>query len=179
MDNILSVEKGRLGFCWVLFQKELTASDVGKSNRLVIPKKHALRYFKSESEVLAQGLTNDEVFLSLYDSQRKVRKFRYCYWKSSQTFVFTKGWKKFVKDNELMPKDKIIFYFQEDLQMQNKGILVIDTCKSSSHIGLSLKLSVKQEEEGLKDDKKDVEMIQTSIVKKSHGFKLFGVQIIE
>ncbi|KAI3787627.1 hypothetical protein L1987_42229 [Smallanthus sonchifolius] len=130
--------------------------------------------------MLAQGLANDEVVLSFYDPQRRLWKFRYCYWKSSKSFVFTREWNQFVKDKKLMPKDKIIFYFQENLEMQNMGFWVIDTCKSTSHIGLSLKLSVKEEEEeeeSVKDDKMDVEMIQTSNVK-SHGLKLFGVQII-
>ncbi|PWA88975.1 AP2/B3 transcription factor family protein [Artemisia annua] len=30
---------------WLLFEKELTPSDVGKLNRLVKPKKYAVRYF--------------------------------------------------------------------------------------------------------------------------------------
>ncbi|KAI3812407.1 hypothetical protein L1987_17115 [Smallanthus sonchifolius] len=133
---------------------------------------------ESDIKVVAQGLANDEVVLSIYDPQGRLWEFRYCYWKSSKSFVFTRGWNLFVKDKKLMPKDKIIFYFQENLEMQNMGFWVIDTCKSSSHIGLSLKLSVKQEEEeSLKDDKMDVEMIQTSNVK-IQGLKLFGVQII-
>lgn len=57
-DNLLSPDqKGSFGFsCRVLFQMELTPSDVGKLNRLVIPKKYDVRYFPhvpdNESEVV-------------------------------------------------------------------------------------------------------------------------------
>ncbi|KAL8267123.1 hypothetical protein R6Q59_004467 [Mikania micrantha] len=142
-DNMLSVEKRGFGFsCRVLFQKELTPSDVGKLNRLVIPKKYAVRYFPRVPDEVAQGFANDE----------------------------------FVKDKKLMPKDKITFYYQENLEMQNMGFWVIDTCKSTSHIDSSLKLGVEGDEDSFEDQKVDDEMIQTSNVK-THGLKLFGVHI--
>ncbi|KAI7999229.1 AP2/ERF and B3 domain-containing transcription factor [Camellia lanceoleosa] len=40
-------------------------------------------------------------------------KFRYCYWKSSQSFVFTKGWNRFVKEKEIKANDVIAFYVCE------------------------------------------------------------------
>ncbi|KAL8201358.1 hypothetical protein R6Q57_012697 [Mikania cordata] len=175
--NMLSVEKRGFGFsCRVLFQKELTPSDVGKLNRLVIPKKYAVRYFPRVPDEVAQGFANDEVNLSFYDTKKRLWKFRYCYWKSSQSFVFTRGWNQFVKDKKLMPKDKITFYYQENLEMKNMGFWVIDTCTSTSHIDSSLKLGVEGDEDSFEDQKVDDEMIQTSNVK-SHGLKLFGVHI--
>ncbi|KZV40729.1 hypothetical protein F511_22930 [Dorcoceras hygrometricum] len=39
----------------------------------------------------------------------KLWKFRFCYWSSSQTFVFTRGWNAFVKEKSLKPKDMVIF----------------------------------------------------------------------
>ncbi|KAI3808143.1 hypothetical protein L1987_24103 [Smallanthus sonchifolius] len=172
-NNILSVGKGSFGFSRrVVFGKELTPSDVGKLNRLVIPKRYAVEHFPRVPDELP-GFAN-EVNLWFYDPEKRLWKFRYCYWKSSQSFVFTRGWNQFVKDKKLMPKDKISFYYQQNLEM---GFWGIDTCKSTSHIGSSLKLGVgvgvAVEEE---DDKMDDQMIQTSQVK-SHGLKLFGVQI--
>ncbi|KAK8515627.1 hypothetical protein V6N13_139401 [Hibiscus sabdariffa] len=37
-------------------------------------------------------------------------KFRYCYWRSSQSFVFTRGWSRFVKEKKLSEKDTVTFY---------------------------------------------------------------------
>ncbi|KAK1438140.1 hypothetical protein QVD17_03943 [Tagetes erecta] len=175
-DDLPSVEKANYGFsCRVLFQKELTPSDVGKLNRLVIPKKYAVRYFPPVPDEPSHGFANDEVNLSFYDTKRRLWKFRYCYWKSSQSFVFTRGWNQFVKDKKLMPKDKITFYYQENVEMPNMGFWVIDTCMSASRIGASLKLGV-EDEDSLTGHKKDEPMVQTSSVK-THGLKLFGVHI--
>ncbi|CAN0899732.1 AP2/ERF and B3 domain-containing transcription factor At1g51120 [Linum grandiflorum] len=40
----------------------------------------------------------------------KCWRFRYCYWRSSQSFVFTRGWNRFVKDKKLKEKDIVTFY---------------------------------------------------------------------
>ncbi|XP_071705032.1 AP2/ERF and B3 domain-containing transcription factor At1g50680-like [Rutidosis leptorrhynchoides] len=178
--NNLNPQKRICGYsCRLLFQKELTPSDVGKLNRLVIPKKYAVRYFPSVPEE-SEGFANDEVNLTFYDPQKRLWKFRYCYWKSSQSFVFTRGWNLFVKDKKLMAKDKITFYYHENLEVPNLGFWVIDTCLCTSGIGASLKLGmdIDDEEESLKDQKMDDEVIEVSNVK-TKGFKLFGVNIIE
>ncbi|KAI3698549.1 hypothetical protein L2E82_42182 [Cichorium intybus] len=173
----LSPEKGSFGFsCRLLFQKELTPSDVGKLNRLVIPKKYAVRYFPHVPDESADGISNDEVNLSFYDVEKRLWKFRYCYWKSSQSFVFTRGWNQFVKEKKLMAKDKIVFYYQENLEVPNMGFWVIDTCWSTSNIGVSLKLGV-ETQESLEDHKMDDEVIKRSS-EKTKGLKLFGVHII-
>nr|GMD39610.1 B3 domain-containing protein At2g36080-like [Ipomoea batatas] len=59
-----------------LFEKPLTPSDVGKLNRLVIPKQHAEKY---------------------------------SYWNSSQSYVLTKGWSRFVKEKRLDAGDVVLF----------------------------------------------------------------------
>ncbi|KAK1436634.1 hypothetical protein QVD17_02416 [Tagetes erecta] len=133
-------------------------------------------YFPPVPDEPSHGFANDEVNLSFYDTKRRLWKFRYCYWKSSQSFVFTRGWNQFVKDKKLMPKDKITFYYQENLEMPNMGFWVIDTCMSASRIGASLKLGVEDDEDSLTDHKRDEPMIQTSSAK-THGLKLFGVHI--
>ncbi|KAF7837125.1 AP2/ERF and B3 domain-containing transcription factor [Senna tora] len=95
--------------CTLLFQKELTPSDVGKLNRLVIPKKHASRYFPYVSGSAEEGgdiddhnnyistennNNNSDTELVFYDKLMRSWKFRYCYWRSSQSFVFTRGWNR-------------------------------------------------------------------------------------
>ena len=68
--------------CNQLFQKELTPSDVGKLNRIVIPKKYAIKYFphisESSEDVEAADKMND-VMLAFYEKSMKLWKFRYCY----------------------------------------------------------------------------------------------------
>ncbi|KAM7263136.1 hypothetical protein ACFE04_000819 [Oxalis oulophora] len=95
----------------VLFQKDLTPSDVGKLNRIVIPKKHAVKCLPKITEEVNGifGATND-LELEFYDRSMKSWKFRYCYWNSSQTFVFTKGWSRFVKEKRLRENDTVLFY---------------------------------------------------------------------
>ncbi|XP_010249446.1 PREDICTED: AP2/ERF and B3 domain-containing transcription factor At1g50680-like [Nelumbo nucifera] len=125
MDNEigLNLVRGRVnnerGFLrQQLFQKELTPSDVGKLNRLVIPKKYAVKYFPPVPEHSSEeeddhdqgGSGVDDVQLVFYDKWMKSWKFRYCYWKSSQSFVFTRGWSRFVKEKKLKAKDIITFY---------------------------------------------------------------------
>ncbi|KAM1204658.1 AP2/ERF and B3 domain-containing transcription factor At1g50680-like [Malus sylvestris] len=95
--------------CRQLFQKELTPSDVGKLNRLVIPKKYAVEYFPCICENVEENVTED-IELVFYDKLMRVWKFRYCYWRSSQSFVFTRGWNRFVKENNLKANDMITFY---------------------------------------------------------------------
>lgn len=179
-DHALSLDNGiNCGFsCKVLFQKELTPSDVGKLNRLVIPKKYAVMYFPHVPDE-NDGFTNDEIHLSFYDTQKRLWKFRYCYWKSSQSFVFTRGWNQFVKDKKLTAKDKITFYYHANVDVPKMGFWVIDTCLSTNNIGTSLKLGVKDDEKSLEDEKMDDEVIDQRSAIKTKGFKLFGVQINE
>ncbi|XP_039070434.1 AP2/ERF and B3 domain-containing transcription factor At1g51120-like, partial [Hibiscus syriacus] len=96
--------------CMQLFQKELTPSDVGKLNRLVIPKKYAVKHFPHISSV---GGGVEDIELVFYDKLMVRWKFRYCYWRSSQSFVFTRGWSRFVKEKKLGEKDTLTFYMCE------------------------------------------------------------------
>ncbi|KAL6956764.1 hypothetical protein U1Q18_049430 [Sarracenia purpurea var. burkii] len=120
---------GHAGFsCKLLFQKELTPSDVGKLNRLVIPKKYAVRYFPGVAEEDKECGKVDEVHLFFYDGSMRLWKFRYCYWKSSQSFVFTRGWNRFVKEKGLKANDIIGFYICEGKERGKEGqsFIVID-----------------------------------------------------
>ncbi|KAI5067662.1 hypothetical protein GOP47_0018190 [Adiantum capillus-veneris] len=88
-----------------LFEKSLTPSDVGKLNRLVIPKQHAERYFPLTNRHNEKG----GLMLTLQDSSGKMWRFRYSYWSSSQSYVFTKGWSAFVKEKKLKAGDMVSF----------------------------------------------------------------------
>lgn len=78
-----------------MFDKVVTPSDVGKLNRLVIPKQHAERYFPLDSSSNEKGL-----LLNFEDRNGKPWRFRYSYWNSSQSYVMTKGWSRFVKEKK-------------------------------------------------------------------------------
>ncbi|CAN4118800.1 unnamed protein product [Withania somnifera] len=90
-----------------LFEKPLTPSDVGKLNRLVIPKQNAEKYFPL-SELINDSGENGFV-LRFEDELGKLWKFRYSYWNSSQSYVLTKGWSRFVKEKKLDAGDVVMF----------------------------------------------------------------------
>ncbi|XP_057810127.1 AP2/ERF and B3 domain-containing transcription repressor TEM1-like [Salvia miltiorrhiza] len=87
-----------------LFEKAVTPSDVGKLNRLVIPKQHAEKHFPLQS-----GNSSKGVLLNFEDAKGKVWRFRYSYWNSSQSYVLTKGWSRFVKEKDLRAGDIVSF----------------------------------------------------------------------
>ncbi|KAD3641395.1 hypothetical protein R6Q59_003964 [Mikania micrantha] len=102
-----------------MFDKVVTPSDVGKLNRLVIPKQHAERYFPLDSSTNDKGL-----LLNFEDRNGKTWRFRYSYWNSSQSYVMTKGWSRFVKDKKLDAGD--IVSFQRGVGGSAKDRLFID-----------------------------------------------------
>ncbi|KAK1305439.1 hypothetical protein QJS10_CPB11g00536 [Acorus calamus] len=87
-----------------MFDKVVTPSDVGKLNRLVIPKQHAERYFPLDASANEKGR-----LLSFEDRTGKPWRFRYSYWNSSQSYVMTKGWSRFVKEKKLDAGDIVSF----------------------------------------------------------------------
>lgn len=88
-----------------MFDKAVTPSDVGKLNRLVIPKQHAEKYLPLDTDANEKGL-----LLSFEDSTGKSWRFRYSYWNSSQSYVLTKGWSRFVKEKKLDAGDIVSFH---------------------------------------------------------------------
>ncbi|KAK2375920.1 AP2/B3 transcriptional factor family protein [Trifolium repens] len=100
-----------------LFEKVVTPSDVGKLNRLVIPKQHAEKHFPlqkavdcgAEGSVSATATAGKGVLLNFEDIGGKVWRFRYSYWNSSQSYVLTKGWSRFVKEKNLKAGDTVCF----------------------------------------------------------------------
>ncbi|XP_057511708.1 B3 domain-containing protein Os03g0120900-like [Actinidia eriantha] len=102
-----------------MFDKVVTPSDVGKLNRLVIPKQHAEKYFPLDSSTNEKGL-----LLNFEDRNGKPWRFRYSYWNSSQSYVMTKGWSRFVKEKKLDAGD--IVSFQRGVGELGKDHLFID-----------------------------------------------------
>ncbi|KAL9664854.1 hypothetical protein QQ045_020263 [Rhodiola kirilowii] len=102
-----------------MFDKVVTPSDVGKLNRLVIPKQHAEKYFPLDSTSNEKGL-----LLNFEDLTGKQWRFRYSYWNSSQSYVMTKGWSRFVKEKNLGAGD--IVSFQRCVSEAQKHRLFID-----------------------------------------------------
>ncbi|KAK4601097.1 hypothetical protein RGQ29_010609 [Quercus rubra] len=102
-----------------MFDKVVTPSDVGKLNRLVIPKQHAEKYFPLDSSTNEKGL-----LLNFEDRNGKPWRFRYSYWNSSQSYVMTKGWSRFVKEKKLDAGD--IVSFQRGVGELGKDRLFID-----------------------------------------------------
>ncbi|KAK4400230.1 B3 domain-containing protein [Sesamum angolense] len=102
-----------------MFDKVVTPSDVGKLNRLVIPKQHAEKYFPLDSSTNEKGL-----LLNFEDRNGKPWRFRYSYWNSSQSYVMTKGWSRFVKEKKLDAGD--IVSFQRGVGDLGKDRLFID-----------------------------------------------------
>ncbi|XP_019184038.1 PREDICTED: AP2/ERF and B3 domain-containing transcription factor At1g50680-like [Ipomoea nil] len=170
-----------------LFKKELTPSDVGKLNRLVIPKKHALKFFPRTLDTAEVTGGADDVELVFYDKAMRAWKFRYCYWKSSQSFVFTRGWNRFVKDKGIKPRDVVIFsaYEYKDNNNNNgpetRSICVIDV-EYTDHINSNNGVEIKTEEgsvdKGDEEGREGIEMEMGNMAVKPAGFLLFGVQII-
>nr|AQX44196.1 hypothetical protein [Apostasia odorata] len=96
-----------------LFEKAVTPSDVGKLNRLVIPKQHAEKHFPLPLPAAAEGggaAAAKGLLLNFEDGGGKVWRFRYSYWNSSQSYVLTKGWSRFVKEMGLKAGDTVGFY---------------------------------------------------------------------
>ncbi|KAJ4917734.1 AP2/ERF and B3 domain-containing transcription factor [Raphanus sativus] len=172
--------------CTQLFSKELTPSDVGKLNRLVIPKKHAVKHLpfisgdQKEREEGEMGGALDDVEVVFYDRAMRQWKFRYCYWRSSQSFVFTRGWNGFVREKRLKEKDAIIFYHCDvptsvkTLQGQSNSFLMIDvdyfTDKGS--------VAPKEVDKMVHNTSEEEEMkTETKSEVNTGGFMLFGVRI--
>ncbi|CAN1314431.1 AP2/ERF and B3 domain-containing transcription factor RAV1 [Linum perenne] len=113
-----------------LFEKAVTPSDVGKLNRLVIPKQHAEKHFPLRSSGGGGGSSTKGVLLNFEDAGGKVWRFRYSYWNSSQSYVLTKGWSRFVKEKNLKAGD--IVSFQRSVTEQDQKQLYIDWKPRSS-----------------------------------------------
>nr|CAD1836760.1 unnamed protein product [Ananas comosus var. bracteatus] len=67
-------------------------------------KQHAEKHFPLDAEAGEKGL-----ILSFEDEAGKSWQFRYSYWSSSQSYVLTKGWSRYVKEKRLDAGDVVAF----------------------------------------------------------------------
>ncbi|GLJ08184.1 hypothetical protein SUGI_0083420 [Cryptomeria japonica] len=137
-------DRGSKSKAWVellprehLFDKAVTPSDVGKLNRLVIPKQHAEKCFPLRT-------AGTGVLLNFEDPKGKTWRFRYSYWNSSQSYVFTKGWSRFVKENCLRAGD--VVRFQRSIATGGAGHLYIAFRRRAEipmpHVGATLGMEI-------------------------------------
>ncbi|XP_031267307.1 AP2/ERF and B3 domain-containing transcription factor At1g50680-like [Pistacia vera] len=186
--------------CRQLFQKELTPSDVGKLNRLVIPKKYAVKYFpyiceNAEENNALNGGVND-LELGFFDKHMRPWKFRYCFWRSSQSYVFTRGWNRFVKEKKLKEKDIITFYNCECTNSnggkEGQNFFLVDVIQHTE-LGLETQLQLELNNNNIRknnsfsynseselrdyDHEKKNNKASNLDLHESKGFRLFGVQI--
>ncbi|KAF8725924.1 hypothetical protein HU200_020492 [Digitaria exilis] len=107
-------ERGDLSLSLVprvaLFEKAVTPSDVGRLNRLVVPKLHAEKHFPPLAGD-EDDATAPPVLLAFEDvgDGGKVWRFRYSYWSSSQSYVLTRGWSRFVREKGIVAGDTVAF----------------------------------------------------------------------
>nr|APQ47376.1 AP2/ERF domain-containing transcription factor [Vernicia montana]APQ47453.1 AP2/ERF domain-containing transcription factor [Vernicia fordii] len=178
----IETQSNRRLICKQLFQKELTPSDVGKLNRLVIPKKFAIKFFPRISESVegnAVGVIKmNDGQLSFYDKSMKLWKFRYCYWSSSQSYVFTRGWNQFVKEKQLKANDTIVFCLCECWENSKVAhmyyMIDVNNAEKSISMGMELQLHLGQRATG--DGLMEAKPGNDNAGRKS--FRLFGSQII-
>ncbi|RLN11503.1 hypothetical protein C2845_PM09G00360 [Panicum miliaceum] len=89
-----------------MFEKVVTPSDVGKLNRLVVPKHLAEKHLPLPGAAARAGGT----VLCFHDARGEAAwRFRYSYWSSSQSYVMTKGWSRYVRDKRLAAGDTVSF----------------------------------------------------------------------
>jgi hypothetical protein len=93
-----------------MFDKVVTPSDVGKLNRLVVPKHFAERHFLPR--LLGGWAARLAGAVLRFEDGRgggRAWAFRFSYWRSSQSYVMTKGWSAFVRDRRLAAGDTVSF----------------------------------------------------------------------
>ncbi|CAO2193582.1 unnamed protein product [Urochloa humidicola] len=107
-----------------LFEKVVTPSDVGKLNRLVVPKEHAEKHLplRRSSSPETAAAAGKGVLLNFEDGEGKVWRFRYSFWNSSQSYVLTRGWGRFVREKGLRAGD--IVAFSQSVHGQENQLLI-------------------------------------------------------
>ncbi|KAM0883021.1 hypothetical protein ACQ4PT_031909 [Festuca glaucescens] len=95
-----------------MFDKVVTPSDVGKLNRLVVPKHFAERHFLPRlpgGGAVSARLAGAVLRFEDGRGGGRAWEFRFSYWSSSQSYVMTKGWSAFVRDRRLAAGDTVSF----------------------------------------------------------------------
>jgi hypothetical protein len=118
----------------LLFEKVVTPSDVGKLNRLVVPKHFAEKHLPLLGAAARAGTVR-----CFHDARggSAAWRFRYSYWGSSQSYVMTKGWSRYVRDKRLAAGDTVSFFrdgacLYIDCRRRRRGKRVVAAPASSS-----------------------------------------------
>ncbi|XP_010553392.1 PREDICTED: B3 domain-containing protein At2g36080 [Tarenaya hassleriana] len=168
-----------------LFEKPLTPSDVGKLNRLVIPKQHAERHFPlANANANANAGAEKGHVLCFEDEEGWPWRFRYSYWNSSQSYVLTKGWCRFVKEKHLGAGDVVFFHRHRTdcrrlfIGWQRRGGAIGRTSSSSSESSRRLRGHIQyyDQPEYLRHAGKTLES-QSVGMTNSKTLRLFGVDM--
>ncbi|KAK6262838.1 hypothetical protein QUC31_008654 [Theobroma cacao] len=163
----------------LLFHKKLTQTDVAQIKGFHIPKEYALQYLPPLGNSSDGGqMRNDSVDLTFYDKFYRPWTFRYSYWCSTKTFLFTKGWRHFVAMNNLNIADTIMVYgcaFVEEGQSRNFYMIDIHRNDAANYIvGRDAEQGIGTQP-NIVDNGAHVDGI--SGVERKNGVKLFGIQI--
>ncbi|WCJ25818.1 AP2/B3 transcription factor family protein [Euphorbia peplus] len=165
----------------LLFRKELTQTDVTHIKGFHIPKEYAMQHFPPlvgvNSETSEEG-GKKAVELIFYDKHCRPWTFRYSYWKSTQTYVFTKGWRHFLRMNSLKPKDSVFFYrCKHQRENQEKIYYMIDVQRAGME-SYGLCWNMDMENDFWKNVSKGVEVEEPEDEEETgNEVRLFGVPI--
>ncbi|KDP39924.1 hypothetical protein JCGZ_03455 [Jatropha curcas] len=161
----------------MLFRKELTQTDATHIKGFHIPKEYAIEYFPPLSA--GDENENKSIELTFYDKHSCPWTFRYSYWKSTQTFVFTKGWRHFLKMNNLKPKDCVFFYrCEHQKESQGRGFYYMIDAQRVSVDGDSGNVDKARQLMRKKLNNEElVEDMEEEKTSNNNGVMLFGVQI--
>lgn len=163
----------------MLFRKELTQTDVAHIKGLHIPKEYAMEYFPPLVGANSRGDENvsKSIELTFYDKNYCPWTFRYSYWKSTQTFVFTKGWRHFLKMNDLNPKDIVFFYrCKYKDEVHGKWFYMIDVYHNSVE-NYAACWNTKKEMDIIENINDEGDVEDSEEEDSNNKVKLFGVQI--
>ncbi|XP_065857405.1 AP2/ERF and B3 domain-containing transcription factor At1g50680-like [Euphorbia lathyris] len=165
----------------LLFRKELTQTDVTHIKGFHIPKEYAMQHFPPLAGVnseTTEGGEKKSLELIFYDKHCRPWTFRYSYWKSTQTFVFTKGWRHFLRMNSLKPKDSVFFYIcKHQRDNQGKKYYMIDVQHAGTE-SYSLHWNIDMENDFWKNINKGLEVEEMEEEEETDNeVRLFGVQI--
>ncbi|KAJ7952562.1 AP2/ERF and B3 domain-containing transcription factor [Quillaja saponaria] len=163
--------------CQFLFQKELTCSDVDHPS-LLIPKKFAVEYFcptvginSVEGEDWGRNIT-----LTFHDKHFLSWNFRYSYWKSTGSFLLSKGWGQFIKMYKLKPGDTVFFFRCSYPEVGDEEFYMIDVLHSNLEVpAYGRNVEQKMDVGEIVNNEGEVDNIMEK--EATEGIKLFGVQI--
>ncbi|XP_040987699.1 AP2/ERF and B3 domain-containing transcription factor At1g51120-like [Juglans microcarpa x Juglans regia] len=159
----------------LLFQKELTHSDIANKTFL-IPKDYALQYFPPLTTTSSDR--NEEkrksIKLTFYDRHCRSWSFQYSYWKSSRSFLFTMGWERFLRMNNLNHKDIVFFYVRDN---GDQSVCYMIDAQRKNEENSAIASNMMKDNNGLRRNFDNVTEVDGVREETDRVVKLFGVLI--